>query len=183
MRTVHWVASLESGDSRPAESLELSTCFGGRHEQRAVFRLESAVGQHFERTGKIHVALRHHHFHARVLKVGRPENRQALVRFVDPILLFDRHGREDLAVVRIDERDVAAETDARGVGVARGQRDRDWPEDAVRYVIRVADDAPIGVSHEARQRREAAEPQHDDVAFFARRDLKLWKRARAGELA
>jgi hypothetical protein len=74
-----------------------------RHEKRAVLRVESAGREHAHRTGEVHVALRHHHLHAGMRAVGRAEDGLAFVRLVDPVLLGDRHHREQLAVVGIEQ--------------------------------------------------------------------------------
>ena len=51
-----------------------------------------------------------------------------------------------------------------------------------RRAIVVADALPIGAGHEAVERREAADPEHDQVALFARADADRAQRLRAGAL-
>jgi hypothetical protein len=60
-----------------------------------------------------------------------------------------------------------------------GQRDGDRPEQAVGRLHAVAHALPVAVRHEAVERREAADAQHDDVALLARADLDLRQRLRA----
>src|SRR4029077_18899579 len=91
----------------PAKPLELGARFCRRHEERAVVRLEAAVGKYLDRPGQVHLALLHHHFHAGMLGVDSAEHGHALVLLVDPVFLGDGHGREGLAVVRIGQRDIA----------------------------------------------------------------------------
>jgi hypothetical protein len=52
-------------------------------------------------------------------RIGRTKNREALVRLVDAVLLFDAHRGEKVVRIGIDERDVGADGDARGVVVIR----------------------------------------------------------------
>src|SRR6186997_2664815 len=54
-------------------------------------RVSAAVGEHFHRAGEVHLALPHHHRDAGMLRVVRPEDRLALARLVDRILLGDLH--------------------------------------------------------------------------------------------
>ena len=57
VRAVHGIARLEGGHARPAEALERGARLGRRHEERAVLRLETAVGEHLHRAGEVHLAL------------------------------------------------------------------------------------------------------------------------------
>ena len=172
MGAVHRVARLESCDLRPAERFEGGARLGGRHEERAITRAEAAVGEHLHGTGEVHLALRHHHLHARMLAVGGAEDARALVRLVDGVLLGDAHRREQPAVIGIGKRDLRAHCDRVGPGAGRRERDRDRPEDARRGAVAVADAFPVGVGHEAVQRREAADAQHHEVALLAGTDFQ-----------
>ena len=111
-----------------------------------------------------------HHLDARVLGVGRAEDRRALVRLVDRVLLRHHHRRQRLPVVGIDERDLVPGADRVDERLVGRQRDRDRPEQAARRLHAVADALPVGVRHEALERREAADAEHDDVALLARAD-------------
>ena len=64
----------------------------------------------------------------------------------------------------IHQRDVAADLDAVGGRAVGGQRDRDRPEQPARRLHAVAHALPVGMGHEAFERREAADAQHDQVA-------------------
>ena len=111
MRTMHRVARLESGNARPAQALELGARLRGRHEKRAVFCLEAAVGEHFHRSGEVDLGLLHHHAHAGMLGIGGAEHRLALVQLVDAVFLADSHGGEWLIGFRIGERDTVRDAD------------------------------------------------------------------------
>ena len=109
VRAVHRIARLERRDARPPEPLEFSARFGGRHEQRAVLRFESAVRQHLHGPGEIHFGLLHHHLDARMLDIGGAKYGRALPRFLDGVFLGDAHRRERSARIGIDQRNVAAD--------------------------------------------------------------------------
>ena len=76
------------------------------------------------------------------------------------------------AVVGVGERDLGAGRDRVGEAAGRRERDRDRPEEAARGAIAVADAAPVGLGHEALERREAADAEHDEVALLARGDAQ-----------
>jgi hypothetical protein len=115
-------------------------------------------------------------------RVGRAEHRNAFVCLVDRVLLAHFHGGEDVVRIGIDERDIGADLDALGRRLVSRKRYRDRPEETACGAISVAHAAPVCVRHEARERREAADAEHDDVAFFARADAELRQRLRAGAL-
>ncbi len=94
---------------------------------------------------------------------------------VDGVLLGHLHGGEDLVTLGVEQRDFLAGIDAVGSRLVGGQGDRDRPEQAVGHLHAVADAFPVGVGHETRQRREAADTHHDDVAGFTGRDVHLRK--------
>ena len=66
--------------------------------------------------------------------------------------------------------------DRAGGALVGGQRDRDRPEQAARHLHAVAHALPVGMGHEAVERREAADAEHDDVALFARADAQPGQR-------
>ncbi len=72
---------------------------------------EPAGRKHLDRSGEIHRRLTEHHLDAGMLGIGRSEDRRALVRLVDRVLLGDQHRRERLPVVRIDKRDLVTGPD------------------------------------------------------------------------
>ena len=179
VRSMHGVARLEGGDLRPAERGEQRARLARRHEQRAVPGGVAAGRQHLDRAGEVDLALVHHQPDARVCGVGRPEHGRALVLLVDRVFLGDQHGRQHLAAVRIDEREILAGPDGSGERGASRQRDRNRPEQAARGLHPVADSPPVGMRHEAVERREAADAEHDDVAALARGDDQARERGRA----
>ena len=169
VRAVHGIARLEGGDARPAEPLELGARLGGRHEQRAVLRLEAAVREHLHRSGEVDLALL-------PSPSSRPGCAGSVVRntvvhscaLSMRVLLGDRMVASDLAVVRIEQRDLRAGPECRRGCPVRGQRDRDRPEQAARHAVAVAHAFPVGARHEALERREAADAEHDEIALLAR---------------
>ena len=182
VRPVHRVARLERGDRRPAQRLEQRPRLAGRHEERRVRLGEAARRQHLDRPGEVHLRLRHHHGDAGVRRIRRAEHRRAFVRLVDRVLLRDEHRRQRLPVVGIDQRDLVARADRVDERQVRRQRDRDRPEEAARRLHAVAHALPVGVRHEALERREAADAEHDDVALLARADGELRQRGGLGLL-
>ena len=167
VRAVHRVTGLERRHRGPAVFLELFTGFGRRQELVAVLFLELADREHLHRTGDVHLALGHDHLDARVLEVGGLVDHHALVRLVDAVLLGHLHGGHDLAGLAVHQGDIRAFLDAvRGELVGR-ERDRDRPEQAVGHLHAVAHALPVGLGHEAGERGEAADAEHDDVADFA----------------
>ena len=167
---MHRVARLERGDARPAEPHEFGARLTGRHEQRAVSRLEAAVRQHVERSGQVHLALLHHHAHAGMLFIGRAKHQFAFERLVDRVLLGDAHRGERLGIIVSDKRDAVADSNRFRGGRIDRQRDRNRPEDARPRPIIATDAFPVGAAHEAVERRKAADAKHDDVALLARAD-------------
>ncbi len=170
VRAVHRIARLEGRHLGPAQALELGARLRRRHEQRAVARLEAAVGQHPDGPRQVHLALRHHHLHAGMLLVGGAEHRHALVLLVYRVLLAQRHHGERRAVVRIDERDVGADLELVGRRFVERQSDRDGPEQSVGHAHAVAYAFPVRARHEPLERRETADPEHDEIALLARAD-------------
>jgi hypothetical protein len=107
-----------------------------------------------------------------MLGVDGAEHRLAFVRLVDAVFLGDAHRRERCVVVRIEQRDLVALRNAVRRRRIHGQRDRDRPEQARRGLETVAHALPVGARHEALERREAADAEHDEVALFARGDAQ-----------
>ena len=170
VRPVHGIAGLERGDGAPAVRFEPRPGLGRGQEQLAELVGEASGGEHGQAAREIHLALLHHHPDPRVLGVRRAEDRAALAGLVDGVLLRDLEDRHRRGIAGADERDLAAGRDpCGGRGIDR-RGDRDGPEQAVRGAHLVAHPAPVGLAHEARERRETADAEHHDVARLARGD-------------
>jgi hypothetical protein len=167
VRALHRVACLERGDPAPAQALELGARLGRRHEERPVLCLEAAVGQYLHRAGEVHVRLLSDHRDARMRAVRGAEHRAALARLVDRVGLAHLHGGERRAAFRVGQRDFVAGFDRSIVG---GKRDRDRPENSGGGAIAFAHAFPVGARHEAVERCEAADAEHDEIALLARAD-------------
>src|SRR6185369_1191983 len=111
--------------------------------------------------------------------VGGPEDRAALARLVDRVGLAHLHGGERRAVFGVRQSDFVAGPYG---AVIRGKRDRDRPEESCGRAIALADAFPVGARHEALERREAADAEHDEVALLARADPDRLERARPRQL-
>ena len=80
------------------------------------------------------------------------------------VLLGHLHGAHDFAGFAVNQGDIVADLDAFVVG---RQGDRNGPEQAVGHFVAIAHTLPVSMRHEAVERREAADAQHDKVAGFA----------------
>ncbi len=179
---VHRVAGLEGGDAFPAALFEHGAGFGGCHVDARVLLREVALAEHLHRAGQVDVALGEHHFHARMLFVGGLEHLLTLVRLVDGVLLVHQHGAHDVAVT-VDQRDFLAFGQTVGGGLVGGQGDRDRPEHAVGQRHVVAHTLPVGFPHEAVQRRETADAEHDQIAALAGTEGDFRQRTGRGQRA
>jgi hypothetical protein len=173
VRTVHRVAGLERGHARPAELLELRARLGRRHEERPVLRLEAAVGEHLHRPGEVVLVLRHHHRNPGMRGIGGAEHRLAFLRLVDLVALGDAHRGQRFAAFRVHQGNVFFYL------FLRRKRDGDRPEQARGEAVFPAHAFPVGARHEALERREAADAEHDEIAALARGDAKLGQGAGA----
>ena len=90
---------------------------------------------------------------------------------VDAVFFRDLHHREQAAVVRVRERDVLARRECgRAVAASTDSVIGIGQNTPARRAVVVADSFPVGVRHEAVERREAADAEHDQVALLARAD-------------
>ncbi len=171
VRAVHRVARLERGDARPAQRREQRPRLRRRHEQLAVLLGEATLRQHLDRAGQIDLGLVHHHLHARVLGVGGPEHALAFVRLVDVVLLASRASWPAVRRRRGRRRAISCPTAICSAAVACADTVIGIGQNRPLSVLHVvAHAAPVRVRHEAVQRGEAADAEHDDVAAFARSD-------------
>ena len=104
-----------------------------------------------------------------MLGVGGAEDVLALELLVDLVRLGHLHGGHDLVRLFRQKSDFGPGSDL----LILRHRDRNGPEDAVGHLHVFADALPVVVAHEAFERREAADTQHDEVAGLARRHLQL----------
>ncbi len=185
MRAVHGVAQLQSGDGGPSALVEHGAGFGRTQVHALVLGRVLAFGQHVDRAGQADVLALHDHLDARmVVKSDLPElvvggvvagalvdqlGFPLLVGFGQLVLLGDLHGGVDFAVAL--EGDFLALFDAGGFFLGHRQDDRDGPEGAVGQGHLLNGALPVGLGHEAFQRREAADADHDQVALFLGGDL------------
>ena len=173
VRAVHRIASLERRYLAPTHGFKQFSCLARRHELLAVFFVETALGKNFERARKIDIALFHHHFHARMFGIGSAKYGCALVRLVDGVFFGDAHGRQNAAIIRIEQGNVAAGFDQICASVVDGKGNGDRPEQAVGHFHPGANALPVGIGHEAIKRGEAAYAHHDKVALLPRTDGNL----------
>jgi len=121
----------------------------------------------FDRAGEVDVTLGHDHLHPWMLDVGGLVDHDALVGLVDGVLLGQAHGRHDLVTLGVDQRDLLTLVEAVGQGPVGGEGDRDRPEQAIRGLHGIADPLPVEARHEAVERGETTDTEHDQVAHFA----------------
>src|SRR6266540_5129220 len=75
-----------------------------------------------------------------------------------------------LSALLVREGDVLPFLESRGLFSPGRERDRDRPEGAVRQPELVADAPPVRLSHEAFERGEGADPEHDEIGALPRGD-------------
>ena len=106
---------------------------------------ESALREDLQRTGEVHVALLHHHLHARV-RVRWCEHRRTHSRACRRVLLAHAHRRQRRAVVRSssDRRRRRLTRAWRGIGRQRIGISQNRP-----FASRMSSQvAPVGIAHE-----------------------------------
>jgi hypothetical protein len=168
--TVHRIAELERRHRAPALVGEEAARLLGPHVETPVPLGIRPLAQHRDGAGEVDLALAHDVGDAGMGGIRGPEDLLALVRAIDRVLLPHQERRHRLAHLAVDERDLLAFREAPRV-LARGrERDRDRPEHAVGQPELVADGLPVPLAHEAVERREGADAQHDEVGRLTRRD-------------
>ena len=166
---VHRVAELERRHGRPAALFERFPRLGGSLVEALELRGEVRLREHLDGAGEIDFGLLHHQLDAGVRGVFGPEDLLALVVLVDRVLLRDLHGRHQGVGLGVPEGDLLTDGDRVGQGPRGREGDRDRPEQVLLrgHAVLVADPLPVVVAHEPVERREAADPHHDEIAGFA----------------
>ena len=103
---VHGISGLEGGDIRPAPLEEHGPRLGGADIEVRVFGGIFAFAQHHDAPGEVDLALRQYLLDARMLRIGGAIDVLGLEFLVDRILLANLHDGEDLAGLRVDQRDL-----------------------------------------------------------------------------
>ena len=89
------------------------------------------------------------------------------MRLVDAVLLADPQCCQARVTVGIEQCDLLPDGDRSGRRGVGGQRDRYRPEQAAGQLHALAHAAPVVMRHEALERREAADAEHDEIASLA----------------
>ena len=187
MRAVHGVAELKSSNLGPAALVHFSTELSRSHIGAGELGGEFALRKDLNLASKVEGLLSENHLHARMvggsqfpelLGIGAMtlEDFLALVLLVffgHFVALADLHGSVDFAVA--DEGNFLSGLDILGIFSGDVHGDRNGPEGAVGEEHVVADALPVGLVHEAIERREAADAHHDEVALGAGRNFNLFQ--------
>ena len=170
VRAVHGVAELERRHRAPPLVLEEPARLVRSHVEPRVPRRVPALAQHRHRAGQVHLTLLQDIGHAGMRGIGRPEHLLALVGAVDRVLLPHGEHRHQLPGLLVHEGDVLPFPQSPGLLPPGRERDRDRPEGAVGQPELVAHPPPVRLPHEALERGEGADPEHDEIGRLPRGD-------------
>ena len=187
VRTVHGVAELQGSNLGPATLVHFSTELSRSHIGAGELGGELTLRENLNLTSKVEGLLGENHLHTRMvggsnfpelLGIGAMtlEDLLAFVLLVFVghfVALADLHGSVDRAIA--DEGNFLAGLDILGIFSGDVHGDRNRPEGAVGEQHVIADALPVGLVHEAIERREAADTHHDEVALGARRNFNLFQ--------
>ena len=160
---VHGISGLEGSDTRPALFKKHGPRLGRADIEVRVFDRIFAFAQHHDPSGQVDIPLIQHLRHAGMLRIGGAIDVLGLDLLVDRIFLANLHDGENVAGLRVDERDLLLGMDAVGKVLVDGKRDRDRPEDAAGQFHIQARTAPVVVPHEPIERRIGPHCQHEHV--------------------
>ena len=187
---VHGVAQLQGGYIAPAAIFEQLAGLGRTMVDAGILGGIVAFAEHLDRAGQVDRFLLHDHLDAGVVFFGDlPEffggggafahedllAFPCLVGFGQLEFFGDLHGGHDLVAFGIVEGNFITIVDGGRIFLAHVEAHRYRPEGAVGGQEVFADAFPVGLGHEPGQRAEAADTDHDQIAFDARGDLYFFE--------